>query len=77
MMAMRITSAQLLKQFESNPYCTGAYILTNDGRVFTTDEVLEDFDTFIEEHKDLFYAIHWEGEPIETESGEFILPIYN
>ena len=72
----KLESAQHLKQLDLNPYNTGGYVFNDFGDVYTVDEVLSSYEDIYDESAPLFYAIHWEGEPLASENGTIINPVY-
>ena len=66
-----------------NPYNNSGYIVAYgapfryNGAIYTPEEVIEDFQTFAKDYPNMYYCIHWEGQPIETDGGELIAPAYD
>lgn len=73
---IKIQSAQHLKALDLNPYNTGAYVFNDFGDVFCVEEALWSYDDIYDESAPLFYAIHYEGEPLVSENGTIINPVY-
>ena len=73
---IKIQSAQHLKALDLNPYNTGGHVFNDFGDVYTVEEVLSSYEDIYDESAPLFYAIHWEGEPLWSESGKTINPVY-
>ena len=76
------TKEELIKA-DLNPYNVSGYIVAYgapfqyNGAIYTPEEVIEDFETFAKDYPQMYYVIHWEGEPIETDGGDLIAPAYD
>lgn len=78
-----INSKEELIKADLNPYNISGYILAYgapfqyNGAIYTPGEVIEDFETFAKDYNTMYYCIHWEGQPIETDGGDLIAPAYD
>lgn len=73
---IKILSAEHLKELDLNTYNTGGYVFNDLGEVFCVEEALWSYDDLHDESTPLFYAIHWEGDDLFSESGKIIKPVY-
>lgn len=74
-----ITTKKQLKEIDCNPYNSSGYIFDDLGNIYSVNEFLAFENTHVYNEyngEKFFYTIHWEGEPIHTESGEVIQPAY-
>lgn len=67
-------SNQQLKELDSNPYNCAGYV-TDETNIYSVNDFLE-FRDMYDHGQNFYYCIHWEGEPLHTESGEIIEPAY-
>jgi len=74
-----ITTKKQLKELDSNQYNNSSFVFDDSGNIYSVEEffkfenshVYNDYD-----NQNYYYAIHWEGEPLHTESGEIIEAAY-
>jgi len=67
-------SNQQLRELDLNPYNNAGYV-TDETNIYSVNDFLE-FREMYDQGQNFYYCIHWEGEPIHTESGEVIQPAY-
>lgn len=67
-------SNQQLRELNLNPYNYAGYV-TDETNIYSVNDFLE-FRYMYDHGQNFYYAIHWEGEPIHTENGEIIKPVY-
>ena len=74
-----ITTKKQLKELDSNPYNASGYVFDDSGNIYSVSEFLEFENSHVYSDynsEKFYYTIHWEGEPLHTESGEVIEPAY-
>lgn len=67
-------SNQQLIELNLNPYNSAGFV-TDELSVYSVEEFLE-FREMYDHGQNFYYSIHWEGEPIHTETGEAIESVY-
>jgi len=68
------SSNQQLRELDLNPYNNSSYI-TDETNVYSVNDFVE-FREMYDNGQNFYYSIHWEGEPLHTENGEIIEPVY-
>lgn len=70
-----ITTKKQLKELDSNQYNNSSFVFDDSGNIYSVSDFLE-FREMYDHGQNFYYSIHWEGEPMYTESGEVIQPAY-
>jgi hypothetical protein len=70
-----ITTKKQLKELDSNPYNNSSFVFNDSGNIYSVNDFLE-FREMYDHGHNFYYSIHWEGEPLHTENGEIIEPVY-
>jgi hypothetical protein len=74
-----ITTKKQLKELDSNQYNNSSFVFDDSGNIYSVEEFLKFENSHVYndyDNQNYYYAIHWEGEPLNTENGEVIQPAY-